>query len=142
MSAFLGTYVVSFLLLGFGIVFVVGWAKAFRFRHPYVGFLGIALITFGVRQAFQFRPLVESALLGVAWVLLCWTAILMAAHSYANYRRAWAEYEKDRERRAAVLMAEVQELARRARKPDRTEEPHRTESDTSQDSAPSYHSDP
>lgn len=141
MSAAFGTYAVALVLFGLGVVFVVGWIKAFRFRHPYVGFLGMALIAFGVRHAFEFGPLVESALLGLAWVLLCWTAILMAGHSYANYRRVWAEYEKDRERRAAVLMAEVQELARQARKPDGIEGPHRIESNTSQDPAPSHKSD-
>ncbi len=141
MSAALGTYLVALLLLGLGVVFVVGWIKAFRFRHPYVGFLGMALIVFGVRRAFEFRPLVESALQGVALVLLCWAVILMASHSYTNYRRVWAAYEKDRERRAAILIAEVQELARQAQKPDSAHEPHRTESDTSQDPASSHQSD-
>lgn len=143
MSAAFGTYALAFLLVGLGAVLVVGWAKAFRFRYPYVGFLGLALIAFGVRRAFEFRPLVDSALQGVAWVLLCWTAILMAIHSYSNYRRAWGEYEKDRERRAAILMAEVQELARQAQKADGTHGSHRTgsDSDTSQDPAPCHPSD-
>ena len=106
--------VIALLLLGG--CFLGAWIVLYRFRYPYVGCLGGALLLLGIRRGFGLLPLAEDLMLGAAIVLLSWMVLLMVRHSLENVRRLEGELEAGHEERLRRLVSELEDLAERPSK--------------------------
>ncbi len=96
------------ILAGLGLCFLVSWVFVYRFKHPYLGFLALALFVGGAKSLRDWGGAAEAALFAVCFASAASTVALMVRESVQNVQRVRAEHARRREEFVRQVLAEAQ----------------------------------
>ena len=108
---------IGYFLVGIGVLLIAAQIAVHRTRNLYVGIMGLALIVTALRRATDLPDPWGWILLSAQVLAFGYAGVLMFLHSWDNVRAV----QKGRREREQRLLAELQEIADRAREGPPTE---------------------